>query len=388
MLRELKQSLRRDLENLLNTRRRCQGWPDDLDEWNVSLVNYGIPDIAGADLGSAENREEFRRAVDETIRRFEPRFQSVYVRDAATTPIRWTGRCGSASTPCCAPSRPRSRWSSIRRCSRRPATSKCKGAEPMSDELLPYYNRELAFIRRLGAEFAEAHPKIAGRLRLGPDAAEDPHVERLIEAFAYLNARIRHKLDDDFPEITDALLGVLYPALSGADSVDGRRAIRARPRARRTGRRLHGRPRSPLETETIDGEPCRFRTCYPVTLWPIELTAAGSDRAAASPRRGPGALAAAAVLRLELECFGKELTFGRRTWARCGSSSRGRRSTSFALYELMLNNTLGVALAASPDGSASPSGSTARCMPAAGRLRARRGHAPLLEPRRFWATAC
>ena len=56
----------------------------------------------------------------------------------------------------------------------------------MSDELLPYYHRELAFIRRLGGEFAEAHPKIAGRLRLSPDAAEDPHVERLIEAFAAL----------------------------------------------------------------------------------------------------------------------------------------------------------------------------------------------------------
>ena len=81
----------------------------------------------------------------------------------------------------------------------------------MSEELLPYYNRELAFIRRLGAEFAERHPKIAGRLRLGPDAADDPHVERMIEAFAYLNARTRHKLDDDFPEITDAMLGVLYP---------------------------------------------------------------------------------------------------------------------------------------------------------------------------------
>ncbi len=63
----------------------------------------------------------------------------------------------------------------------------------MSDELLPYYNRELAFIRDMGAEFAEAHPKIAGRLRLGPDSAKDPHVARMIEAFAYLNARIRHK---------------------------------------------------------------------------------------------------------------------------------------------------------------------------------------------------
>src|SRR5436305_11200911 len=81
----------------------------------------------------------------------------------------------------------------------------------MTEDLLPYYNRELSYIRRHAARFAEAHPKIAARLRLGPDASEDPHVERLVQAFAYLSARIRHKLDDDFPELSDALLGVLYP---------------------------------------------------------------------------------------------------------------------------------------------------------------------------------
>src|SRR5215471_15938331 len=81
----------------------------------------------------------------------------------------------------------------------------------MSDELLPYYNRELSYIRRLAGQFAEDHPKIAARLRLGPDSAQDPHVERLIEAFAYLTARTRQKLDDEFPEITESLLGVLYP---------------------------------------------------------------------------------------------------------------------------------------------------------------------------------
>ena len=150
-----------------------------------------------------------------------------------------------------------------------------EGSEPMSDELLPYYNRELAFLRRLGAEFAEAHPKIAGRLRLDPDAAEDPHVERLIEAFAYLNARTRFKLDDDFPEITDALLGVLYPHYQAPcrrwrscrfSSIAGRRTW---PPATRS------RPDSALETDPIDGEPCRFRTCYPTTLWPIEMTRPG-----------------------------------------------------------------------------------------------------------------
>ena len=81
----------------------------------------------------------------------------------------------------------------------------------MSDELLPYFNEELRFIRESGAAFARANPKIAGRLQLAADSPSDPHVSRLIEAFAYLNARIRHKLDDDFPELTEALLGVLYP---------------------------------------------------------------------------------------------------------------------------------------------------------------------------------
>jgi len=81
----------------------------------------------------------------------------------------------------------------------------------MSDELLTYYNEELKFLRLMGAEFAVKHSKIAGRLRLSTDGSDDPHVERIIEAFAYLNARIRHKLDDDFPEIVDSLLGVLYP---------------------------------------------------------------------------------------------------------------------------------------------------------------------------------
>src|SRR5687768_8792710 len=80
----------------------------------------------------------------------------------------------------------------------------------MTDQILPYYSRELAFLRKMGAEFAQQHPKIAGRLRLGEDVA-DPHVARIVEAFAYLTARIRHKLDDDFPELAEAMLGVLYP---------------------------------------------------------------------------------------------------------------------------------------------------------------------------------
>jgi type VI secretion system protein ImpF len=79
VLRELKQSVRRDLENLLNTRCRCNPLPPHLGELGVSLAGYGIPDVTGADLGSVRKREEFRRQIERTIRSFEPRFKTVSV---------------------------------------------------------------------------------------------------------------------------------------------------------------------------------------------------------------------------------------------------------------------------------------------------------------------
>ncbi|RBC15113.1 type VI secretion system baseplate subunit TssF, partial [Xanthomonas oryzae] len=78
-------------------------------------------------------------------------------------------------------------------------------------DLLPYYERELGYLRRYGREFAERYPKIAGRLQLSADGSQDPHVERLIEAFALMGARISKRIEDDYPEFTDALLEVLYP---------------------------------------------------------------------------------------------------------------------------------------------------------------------------------
>ncbi len=79
VLRELKQSVSRDLENLLNTRWRCTRWPPDLEDVEESLANYGIPDFAGVNMGSAESREQLRRTVEQVIRKFEPRFKRVQV---------------------------------------------------------------------------------------------------------------------------------------------------------------------------------------------------------------------------------------------------------------------------------------------------------------------
>jgi type VI secretion system protein ImpF len=79
VLRELKVAVRRDLENLLNTRSRCLPFPDHSVELKRSLVNYGIPDVTGASLSSAQDRENFVPLLEDVIRRHEPRFRKVKV---------------------------------------------------------------------------------------------------------------------------------------------------------------------------------------------------------------------------------------------------------------------------------------------------------------------
>lgn len=221
----------------------------------------------------------------------------------------------------------------------------------MSDQLLPYYNRELAFIRRMGAEFAEAHPKIAGRLQLGADTVEDPHVERMIEAFALLNARTRHKLDDDYPELTDALLGVLYPHYQApVPSMSILQFELDRGQAEMIGG-YTVQAQSPVEAESADGEPCRFRTCYAATLWPIEVASAdlvGRPFSAPQTRFTPKSQA---VLRLTLKTFSEKVKFADLKMESLRFFLKGQAQHVFPLYELLLNNTLAVALASSADDS-------------------------------------
>ena len=83
----------------------------------------------------------------------------------------------------------------------------------MSRELWPFYWKELNFLREQAKEFAKEYKEQAGFLGLDTTTGRspDPHVERMIQAFALLAARVHQKIDDDFPELTEALLGLLYP---------------------------------------------------------------------------------------------------------------------------------------------------------------------------------
>src|SRR5258708_7579532 len=133
----------------------------------------------------------------------------------------------------------------------------------MADDLLTYYNRELVYLTRLGAEFAERHPAAAGRLRISADAVEDPHVSRLLQGVAFLNARVRRKLDDEFPELTDALLGLLYPHyLAPIPSLS---MLAFAPQRDLTEARLIPAG-TEIDSEPVAGERCRFRTTQAVEL--------------------------------------------------------------------------------------------------------------------------
>jgi type VI secretion system protein ImpG len=139
------------------------------------------------------------------------------------------------------------------------------------DRILPYFEDELAYVRKSAEDFARRFPAIAGRLKLDTIPSQDPHVERLIEAFAFVAARIHRRLDDEYPELTDALLGILYPEyLAPVPSV---RMVQfdcdPQQLALRDGLRID-RHRE-LLTKPVDGIACRFRTVYPVTLWPIAV---------------------------------------------------------------------------------------------------------------------
>ncbi|WP_395673230.1 type VI secretion system baseplate subunit TssF [Inquilinus sp.] len=215
----------------------------------------------------------------------------------------------------------------------------------MAEDLLAHYQRELTYIRRLAGEFAAAHPTIAGRLRLSGEATDDPFVARLIEAFAYLNARVRTKLDDDFPELTDALIGILYPHyLSPIPSMTIARFDCAPD--------LTAATRLPagfeVNTETVAGDTCLFRTAYPVTLWPIALdTVAFGARPMAAPPN-PRAAGTAAILRIGLKCLGDATTFSSLGVDQLRFYLSGPAQQALPLYELIHNNCVSVALAEGP----------------------------------------
>jgi len=168
------------------------------------------------------------------------------------------------------------------------------------EELLPYYERELLALRKYSREFSDQFPKIAGRLQLTDDVCADPHVERLIEAFAFLTARISRRIDDGYPEFTEQLLDGLYPhylrpfpscSIARFEApANGR--VEGKPQTLAAGTELVSRP--------VRGVRCRFVTTYSVSLDRTAIETVRFAPIGAVAANGAGLSSAQSVLSFQL----------------------------------------------------------------------------------------
>jgi type VI secretion system protein ImpG len=210
----------------------------------------------------------------------------------------------------------------------------------MRDDLLHHYERELTFLRRTGAEFSKRYPKVASRLLLEANKCDDPHVERLLEGFAFLAARVQLRIEDDFSEFSDALLNVLYPQYTRPIPALSIVQFHLDPAQAKLSSGLPIPRESQLYSRPVGGSVCRFRTCYDTTLWPLEVTDA---RWVAPHELRPAlrATTAAAALRLELRCLA-DMRFQELEIDTLRFHLSAESNLASTLYELLCNNLVDV----------------------------------------------
>ncbi len=215
----------------------------------------------------------------------------------------------------------------------------------MDTRLLDYYNRELRYLRELGGEFAREYPKVSQRLGLDAFECADPYVERLLEGFAFLAARVQLKIDAEFPRFTEQLLEMLCPHyLSPTPSMA---VVQLRPDPTQgvlnegfvvaRGTALTGNIRRGEATA------CEYRTSQAVTLWPIEIVKvahSGSDSELAELRLAPRRTVKGAV-RIRLRTT-NGLPFSALALDRLPLFVHGGDAASMRLFELLLCSSLGI----------------------------------------------
>jgi type VI secretion system protein ImpG len=215
----------------------------------------------------------------------------------------------------------------------------------MDARLLDYYNRELAYLRELGAEFAAEFPQAAGRLGMRGIEVSDPYVERLLEGFSFLTARIQLKMDAEFPRFSQRLLDVVYPNyLAPLPSMT---IVAVQPNLREgslqsgytlpAGTSLRGNLAAGEQTA------CEFSTAHALTLWPLRITGVRLGAVPADLPLPHGELASRArsALHIQLEASGvgnlRELPLDSLTFFLSGPDNQ-----ALPLLEQVLGHHLGV----------------------------------------------
>ena len=220
------------------------------------------------------------------------------------------------------------------------------------DPFLLYYHRELSYLRKAGPVFAAQHPKIARRLDLSGTETPDPHTERLLESFAFMTARLSQEIDDRLPQLSSALLEVLYPHL--ITPLPAVMICQFKP-ASGKGKITKGfkiPAHTPVFSYAEEGLACRFQTSYPVTLWPLDIIHADLIEPGAYTLKGGGKFSSYVRLRLKAQ----DLLFSDLHLTELVVHLSGDPITKFALYDALFATQ-------HPEVLWSVDGQTAHCLP-------------------------
>jgi type VI secretion system protein ImpG len=152
------------------------------------------------------------------------------------------------------------------------------------DELFTKYERELVLLRSLCREYAQRYPKVAAKLQMGGDTCDDPHVERLIQGVALLSARVAKRLDDSYPQFTEALLNLLFPHYLLPFPSCAIARVLGEPGTEGEPGSVPEMPRGTLlESAPVHGVPCTFKTVYDVMPSAVVLAEASFETLICAP---------------------------------------------------------------------------------------------------------
>jgi type VI secretion system protein ImpG len=221
----------------------------------------------------------------------------------------------------------------------------------MDRRLLNLYNIELQHLRETAAEFARDFPKIAGRLALDRDAKEicpDPFVERLLEGFAFLTARVQLKLDAEFPRFTQSLLETIFPHYLAP--MPSMAVLRFEPDP--TATQMENGfivPRGTALKSNLGRDEktaCEYRTAHDVHLWPLRITEVQYYTRDVAQLDLPRELGARAAIRIRLQT-GNELPINTLNLERLTFFLRGADELPVSIYEQIFTRTTGVVVQSS-----------------------------------------
>lgn len=216
----------------------------------------------------------------------------------------------------------------------------------MDTRILEHYESELRYIREMGAEFAASYPKIAARLGMDGLEVADPYVERLLEGFAFLAARVQLELDLQYPKFTSNLLEIVYPHyLAPTPSMMVVELVPDKSQAGNPDGVMMPR-HTTLRSNVDDGgaTPCLYRTSHDLNIWPIEVTEAEyvEGRGALLDMGMAKGIEARAAIRLRISRFNneplKQVSLDALTFFISGSSG-----ANWDLHEMLCTQVTGIA---------------------------------------------